>query len=49
MASPTFLNDIYSLVPVLPGSDDFVFFDSLDGNGAYSQMFYAIFQFLHIS
>ncbi len=29
----------------LSGSDDFVLFDSLDGNGAYSQMFYAIFQF----
>ncbi len=29
----------------LSGSDDFVLFDSPDGNGAYSQMFYAIFQF----
>ncbi len=29
----------------LSGSDQFVLFDSLDGNGAYSQMFYAIFQF----
>ncbi len=28
----------------LSESDDFVLFDSLDGNGAYSQMFYAIFQ-----
>ncbi len=26
-------------------SADFVLFDSMDGNGAYSQMFYAIFQF----
>ncbi len=41
MASPTFLSDIASL----PWSDDFLLFDSLDGNGAYSQMFYAIFQF----
>ncbi len=29
----------------LSESDDFVLFDSLDGNGACSQMFYAIFQF----
>ncbi len=29
----------------LSRSDDFVLFDSLDGNGSYSQMFYAIFQF----
>ncbi len=28
----------------LPGSDDFVLFDSSDGNGARLQMFYAIFQ-----
>ncbi len=33
------------LATALPGSDDFVLFDSLDGNGACSQMFYAIFQF----
>ncbi len=30
-------------------SDDFVLFDSLDGNGAYLQMFYAIFNVLYIS
>ncbi len=30
----------------LLGSDNFVLFISLDGNGAHSQMFYAIFQFL---
>ncbi len=29
----------------LSGSDDFVLFDSLDGNDAYSQMFYVILQF----
>ncbi len=29
----------------LSGSDDFVLFDSLDGNSAYWQMFYVIFQF----
>ncbi len=29
----------------LAGSDDFVLFDSLDGNGAYSQMFYATLEF----
>ncbi len=29
----------------LSGSDDFVFFDSLDGNGAYLQMFYATLEF----
>ncbi len=29
----------------LSGSDDFFLFDSSDGNGAYSQMFYALFQF----
>ncbi len=28
----------------LPGSDDFVLFDSSDGNGDRLQMFYAIFQ-----
>ncbi len=28
----------------LSGSDDFVLFDSLDGNSVYSLMFYAIFQ-----
>ncbi len=41
---------IFSIILVifsasLPGSDNFVLFDSLDGNGACSQMFYAIFQF----
>ncbi len=32
----------------LLGSDDFVLFVSLDGNGAYSLMFCAIFQFCAI-
>ncbi len=33
----------------LPGRDDFVLFDSLDWNGACSQMCYAIIAILRIS
>ncbi len=47
MASPNSLLLIFLVIfsASLSGSDDFVLFDSLDGNCAYSQMFYAISQF----
>ncbi len=35
----------YFIFASLSGSDDFVLFDLLDGNDAYSQMFYVILQF----
>ncbi len=44
VASPIFLV-IFSAS--LSGSDDFVLFDSLDGNSAYLQMFYAICESLY--
>ncbi len=43
VSSPTFLLVIFS--DSFLGSGDFVLLDSFNGNCAYSQMFYAIFQF----